>query len=191
MLVYLGVRCTILDFDLPKDTSKTVLTDRLLDCIQSYFEDAVVQIPNNKADSAFDRMMESSVRKRNFVYTTNKPPLYLQHAGHSRTVIGVELLDNGKRNLIVFDPGRKAQCGKLNEDGETSVSGQTTVISSLQSYRVDAKAIERNTQYQLLVIGQVIQDHTRRLHWQKSTQQYLLTEWERNRMKKVTSISVL
>lgn len=45
--------------------------------------------------------------KNKTVFITNKPPLYLQHQGHSRTVVGIELLKSGKRNLIMFDPGRR------------------------------------------------------------------------------------
>ncbi|KAI8142805.1 peptidase family C78-domain-containing protein [Fennellomyces sp. T-0311] len=191
MLVYLGVRCTILDFDLPKDASQQQLTDCLFDCIQTYFEDAVVEVPSSKtADTAFDRMMKASMRNGKTVYNTNKPPLYLQHAGHSRTVVGIELLRDGKRNLVVFDPGRRAQRGKLNDTGETNPYRLPAAVSSLQSYRVDAKAIERNSQYQLLVLGGAILDHAGRVHWQTSDH-FLLTEWERDRMKKIASIRVI
>ncbi|BES91636.1 Peptidase family C78 [Nesidiocoris tenuis] len=33
-----------------------------------------------------------------------KPPLYLQHQGHSRTIIGVEQLRDGGENLLILDP---------------------------------------------------------------------------------------
>ncbi|XP_014260932.1 zinc finger with UFM1-specific peptidase domain protein-like [Cimex lectularius] len=33
-----------------------------------------------------------------------KPPLYLQHQGHSRTIIGVEQLRDGTENLLILDP---------------------------------------------------------------------------------------
>ncbi|KAK3308660.1 peptidase family C78-domain-containing protein [Chaetomium strumarium] len=35
---------------------------------------------------------------------TNLPPLYFQHAGHSMTIIGLEKLKNGSKQLLVFDP---------------------------------------------------------------------------------------
>ncbi|XP_024215180.1 zinc finger-containing ubiquitin peptidase 1 [Halyomorpha halys] len=37
-------------------------------------------------------------------YDDFKPPLYLQHQGHSRTIIGVEELRGGGENLIILDP---------------------------------------------------------------------------------------
>ena len=33
-------------------------------------------------------------------------PLFLQHRGHSRTIIGVERLDSGEYNLLVLDPSQ-------------------------------------------------------------------------------------
>ncbi|GJJ75532.1 zinc finger-containing ubiquitin peptidase 1 [Entomortierella parvispora] len=40
------------------------------------------------------------------IVQTKKPPLYMQHQGHSRTIVGIEVLDSGELNLLVFDPGR-------------------------------------------------------------------------------------
>lgn len=64
----------------------------MLDWIQSYFTSATTATTANQNKT---------------VYITNRPPLYLQHQGHSRTVVGIELLKSGKRNLIMFDPGRR------------------------------------------------------------------------------------
>lgn len=38
------------------------------------------------------------------VVNTGKPPLYFQHDGHSRTIVGIEKSGN-TYNLIVLDPG--------------------------------------------------------------------------------------
>ena len=85
VLSYLGIRSTIIDFHQPGPER---LHKEMMDWIQSYFTP-----------------VQSSTKKT--VYITSKPPLYLQHQGHSRTVIGIELLESGKRNLIMFDPGRR------------------------------------------------------------------------------------
>jgi len=37
---------------------------------------------------------------------TDRMPIILQHQGHSRTVVGYELQQNGQVNLLVFDPSR-------------------------------------------------------------------------------------
>ncbi|KAG8867414.1 hypothetical protein FRC20_005817 [Serendipita sp. 405] len=41
------------------------------------------------------------------IVQTDKPPLILQHQGHSRTIVGIELNRMGVPNLLIFDPGRK------------------------------------------------------------------------------------
>ncbi|CAO3621145.1 unnamed protein product [Mucor fragilis] len=87
LLAYLGIRSTIIDFHQPGPQH---LHHELMDWIQSYFTDSTTQKKSTKT-----------------VCITNRPPLYLQHQGHSRTVVGIELLKSGKRNLIMFDPGRR------------------------------------------------------------------------------------
>lgn len=39
------------------------------------------------------------------VHQTSKQPLYLQHQGHSRTVVGVDMTKNGNW-LLIFDPSK-------------------------------------------------------------------------------------
>ncbi|KAL4929644.1 peptidase family C78-domain-containing protein [Aspergillus undulatus] len=38
------------------------------------------------------------------VVLTNLPPIYFQHRGHSMTIVGFEIREQGKANLLVFDP---------------------------------------------------------------------------------------
>ncbi|KAJ5693344.1 hypothetical protein N7462_002767 [Penicillium macrosclerotiorum] len=38
------------------------------------------------------------------VFKTDLPPIYFQHPGHSMTIVGFEIRDNGTANLLVFDP---------------------------------------------------------------------------------------
>lgn len=52
--------------------------------------------------SAHERLMASSGSP---VHMTRKQPLYLQHDGHSRTVVGVEVNKSGEW-LLVFDPSK-------------------------------------------------------------------------------------
>lgn len=52
------------------------------------------------------------------VVVTDKMPLILQHAGHSRTIIGIERARNNTINLLTFDPSQYAFfclfCGTIN-----------------------------------------------------------------------------
>lgn len=52
--------------------------------------------------SAHERLMASSGSP---VRMSKKQPLYLQHDGHSRTVVGIEINKNGEW-LIIFDPSK-------------------------------------------------------------------------------------
>lgn len=47
---------------------------------------------------------ESSLDDKKKIVVTSLPPIYLQHQGHSLTIIGFEIRDNGCANLLVFDP---------------------------------------------------------------------------------------
>ncbi|KAI1477135.1 DUF1671-domain-containing protein [Daldinia eschscholtzii] len=60
--------------------------NRMYDAVEQYFATA----PGVN--------MQSKVRN------TRRPPIYLQHQGHSMTIIGIERQPSGNRNLLVFDP---------------------------------------------------------------------------------------
>jgi Peptidase family C78 len=64
----------------------------------------------NGKRSAFEALTESG---GSVVRTTDKMPLYLQHQGHSRTVVGIEVARNGEMYLLVFDPARSAELHPL------------------------------------------------------------------------------
>ncbi|KAI7864827.1 peptidase family C78-domain-containing protein [Spinellus fusiger] len=216
ILVYLGIRCTILDFHRP--TGANNAHDALFDWIQSYFEEAVTDHSEEEKNKE-ERVGTIHPPHPTPSYLTDRPPLYLQHSGHSRTVIGIELLEDGHRNLIMFDPGRRMlrshymeeTCSAvedlIQEEWVSSVprerkkeslcltplSEHSVIPSSLlRPFRVDAKTIARNKQYQLLVLGEVA-DHRSsggKIGWEKE-KGYLLTEQERDSMKKVFSIRAL
>ncbi|KAF7725771.1 hypothetical protein EC973_009388 [Apophysomyces ossiformis] len=245
MLVYLGIRCSIIDFHQRSGPNNS--HDTLFDWIQYYFEGPKEEKEKPKPNqNALDMLMQSSRQK--LVHITDRPPLYLQHSGHSRTVVGIELLKDGNRNLIMFDPGRRmlrsarsfhlplrngpeddmdesnalspATTGDegdddgydsgtstpSREDAKKSITAEhtsrvheslarshPTLSSSIfQPVRVDAKAIARNRQYQLLVLGEVTDERVNggNIVWHEE-KGYLLEHWEREAMKDVTSIRAL
>ncbi|KAL1926628.1 hypothetical protein VTP01DRAFT_5523 [Rhizomucor pusillus] len=255
MLVYLGIRCTILDFHRPSGPKNS--HDSLFNWIQSYFEDALPPSATAATAAAATSTSSSSSstkatpldapsskkNKKKVVYITNRPPLYLQHSGHSRTVIGIELLKDGRRNLIMFDPGRRmlrsyrtnkvsnvAPTAPEDDIDESALSSSVTgdedesddsddsrdgaqkseqpslasrflanwtnreplPANMLRPFRVDAKTIAKNRQYQLLVLGEVVDERENGggLVW-KNEKGYLLDERERETMKSVTSVTAL
>ncbi|KAI9757868.1 MAG: hypothetical protein M4579_003304 [Chaenotheca gracillima] len=59
--------------------------ERLLEIVEAYFVAA---------------SLDSSIK----IHKTWLPPIYLQHSGHSLTIVGFERRKNGDSNLLVFDP---------------------------------------------------------------------------------------
>lgn len=47
-------------------------------------------------------------------------PVVLQHAGHSRTVVGYEVQKDGEYNLLVFDPSKYVRSLPLDPSSRTS-----------------------------------------------------------------------
>ncbi|KAF9925510.1 hypothetical protein FBU30_004729 [Linnemannia zychae] len=99
----LGIRCNILDFHMPSGPNGT--HPAMFAAVYDYFT-----APNWSPLSAPATFPVDYVRQRgneNRVIQTAKPPLYMQHQGHSRTIIGIEVLRESQEvNLLVFDPGR-------------------------------------------------------------------------------------
>ncbi|KAL1770303.1 zinc finger protein with UFM1-specific peptidase domain protein [Sigmodon hispidus] len=83
LLTSLRVKCRIIDFH--KATGPSGTHPRLFEWILNYY---------------------SSEREGNTkVVCTSKPPVYLQHQGHSRTIVGIEERKNRTLCLLIFDPG--------------------------------------------------------------------------------------
>ncbi|KAM5165953.1 zinc finger-containing ubiquitin peptidase 1-like isoform 2-T3 [Callospermophilus lateralis] len=83
LLTSLRVKCRIIDFH--KSTGPSGTHPRLFEWILNYY---------------------SSEREGNSkVVWTSKPPIYLQHQGHSRTIVGIEERKNRTLCLLIFDPG--------------------------------------------------------------------------------------
>lgn len=183
MLVYLGIRCTILDFN---NNQAGTSHDIMMDWLQSYFESAVTAPHSSStggggSKDAFSTMMQTSARNGKAIHLTDRPPVYMQHAGHSRTVVGIETYKDGTRHLVVLDPGRKIS-------RKTDANGKPC-STTLASFRLDTKTIVRKDQYQLLVLGHIHDGRSEGgpIRWIDS-KGFLLTEWERDTVRNVTSI---
>ncbi|XP_012888285.1 PREDICTED: zinc finger with UFM1-specific peptidase domain protein isoform X1 [Dipodomys ordii] len=83
LLTSLRVKCRIIDFHKP--TGPLGTHPRLFEWILNYYSS------EREGDSK--------------VVCTSKPPIYLQHQGHSRTVVGIEERKNRTLCLLIFDPG--------------------------------------------------------------------------------------
>ncbi|XP_055289035.1 zinc finger-containing ubiquitin peptidase 1 isoform X2 [Moschus berezovskii] len=126
LLTSLRIKCRIVDFH--KSTGPLGTHPRLFEWILSYY--------------ASER--EGSPK----VVCTSKPPIYLQHQGHSRTVVGIEERKNRTLCLLVFDPGcpsREMQ-KLLKQDME---------VSSLKQLRKFVGNL-KHKQYQIVAVEGVL-----------------------------------
>ncbi|XP_048348268.1 zinc finger-containing ubiquitin peptidase 1 isoform X1 [Sphaerodactylus townsendi] len=83
LLTSLRLKCQIIDFHQATGPSGT--HPRLLEWVLSYYSSDKKNGPK--------------------VLRTSKPPIYLQHQGHSRTIVGIEERKNKSLCLLIFDPG--------------------------------------------------------------------------------------
>ena len=72
-------------------------------------------------------------------------PIYLQHDGHSRTIIGIE---GGKNeSLLIFDPSsRKVKLEQFRSSNS----------KSMQLFRNSMQSFNKNNEYQLVIIRDVL-----------------------------------
>lgn len=93
---YKGVPARLVDFPELKDG-----VEPLLQWVMQYFSDGDPR-RNSTSATVGERLLGARA-----VTVTDKPPIILQHKGHSRTIVGVEQTKNGIINLLTFDPGRR------------------------------------------------------------------------------------
>ncbi|KTF89673.1 hypothetical protein cypCar_00007227 [Cyprinus carpio] len=83
----LSVKARIVDFHKPTGPGDT--HPRLFEWVKQYFSHSASRV----------------ARLPPKVVQTTLPPIYLQHQGHSRSIVGVEQKVNGNLCLLLFDPG--------------------------------------------------------------------------------------
>ncbi|XP_030640808.1 zinc finger-containing ubiquitin peptidase 1 [Chanos chanos] len=87
VLTSLRVKARIVDFHRPTGPGDT--HPRLFDWVKQYYSLSAT----------------GGARLPPRVVQTSQPPVYLQHQGHSRSIVGVEQRRNGSVALLIFDPG--------------------------------------------------------------------------------------
>ncbi|XP_057365710.1 zinc finger-containing ubiquitin peptidase 1-like [Daphnia carinata] len=75
-----------------------------------------------------------------------KPPLYFQHQGHSRTIIGIEETTQGKARLLILDPSHKSDQMRLL----TNISGSAQNKPAIAKKILVPMAALKAKQYQIV-----------------------------------------
>lgn len=84
------------------------------------------------------------------VVSTNLPPLYLQHQGHSMTIVGLEVDTRGLVTLIVFDPmfNPSKPIKRLAEGG--SLRSIKDPQPLMRAYRRDKAYLKKYKEFEIL-----------------------------------------
>jgi len=105
---YRGIPSQLTDFEINANV------DILLNWVLKYFSAG--------NEHRKDATINQALRTARPVIVTEKMPLILQHAGHSRTIVGCEQVKGGSINLLVFDPSRRVS-SDIRKAGLAAYSG--------------------------------------------------------------------
>ncbi|XP_005158410.1 zinc finger-containing ubiquitin peptidase 1 isoform X2 [Danio rerio] len=130
VLTSLSVKARIVDFHKPTGPRET--HPRLFEWVKQYFTHSTSR----------------GARLPPKVVQTTLPPVYLQHQGHSRSIIGMEEKANGKLCLLFFDPG-------VTPAEMKKVLSQDTVTSMVQRMRKYTSGL-KHKQYQVVIVEGVL-----------------------------------
>ncbi|KAK4143773.1 peptidase family C78-domain-containing protein [Dichotomopilus funicola] len=82
------------------------------------------------------------------IHQTKLAPLYFQHTGHSLTIIGFEKLQNGAKQLIVFDPSFRDSSYIVRLVGQTVTHPMPDL--ALKPYRRGSRYLKAYKEFELL-----------------------------------------
>lgn len=110
VFTFLGVKVKMFDF--PRATGPKETHTALIRWVKNYFEADALEPEEGETSGkkrqrdAFEKIMVTGGQS---VKQTEKQPLFLQHQGHSKVIVGIELASKGRdASLLVFDPSRSA-----------------------------------------------------------------------------------
>ncbi|EQL29094.1 hypothetical protein BDFG_08221 [Blastomyces dermatitidis ATCC 26199] len=127
LFLSLGINCTAGVFGTTQDSSAH---NALLDDILAYF---LQGCPTNDEK----------------INQTELPPLYLQHEGHSVTIVGFETRKSGSANLLVFDPMFKTSPAIERLIGNKHITSQDPG-RLIKAYRRGPGYLQRYKEFEVL-----------------------------------------
>jgi hypothetical protein len=123
-------RCLVHDFDLRKPP----FAESLVKYVEEYFK-----CPSTSSTCRI----------------SDRAPLYFQHSGHSRTIIGIERLKSGKINLLLFDPS-KSPSSTIKDYAKGKINAKKNLSDNvLKPFRVSMSDISKK-EYQILRLCRVM-----------------------------------
>ncbi|KAF9941493.1 hypothetical protein BGZ65_002862 [Modicella reniformis] len=162
-LCSLGIRCSILDFHAPSGPDGA--HPAMLSAIYNYFRSPAWSPLAAPKWNDFSNYEQHDADQK--IIRTSKPPLYMQHQGHSRTVIGIEVLTTEELNLLMFDSSRwlhkaiptlrgefiSKACSPSLGSKAAAGNGLLDAQYLLKAFRLHLNSGKTKSQYQLLGIS--------------------------------------
>ncbi|KAF5026022.1 hypothetical protein F66182_1877 [Fusarium sp. NRRL 66182] len=126
----LEIPCSVQAF---KDKERGKSKQHLFEAIERYFQGGVTDVEDR-------------------IHLTGLPPIYLQHPGHSLTIVGLERQMDGHTNLIVFDPSFRDSTKIRNLVGKSVRHKPSSIDGFLQPYRRGSHYFRKYNQYEVLYL---------------------------------------
>ncbi|RGP65047.1 transcription factor [Fusarium sporotrichioides] len=126
----LKIPCSVQAF---KDPERGKSKQYLFEAIERYFQGGVTSVEDR-------------------IHRTSLPPIYLQHQGHSLTIIGFEKQMDGHTNLLVFDPSFHDSTKIRNLVGKTVRLKPSSIDGLLKPYRRGSHYFRKYNEYEVLYL---------------------------------------
>ncbi|CZT21729.1 uncharacterized protein RCC_07594 [Ramularia collo-cygni] len=127
----IGVKVEALAFGGKDDRANYAVAD-LLDHVEAYFMSGT-----------------EDAEKHGTSFVTNLPPIYFQRLGHSLTIIGLERLVDGSRNLLMFDSSFATSSSMKSLTAQRQA--HTSPESLLRPYRKSDLSLTRWKEFEIIV----------------------------------------
>ncbi|KAK2873315.1 hypothetical protein FQN49_002448 [Arthroderma sp. PD_2] len=116
-------------------------------CIETQEDKAFESLYLTVAEYFLDHKTPTSGKQ---IVQTELPPIYLQHEGHSMTIIGFELRDDGTVNLLVFDPMFKTSVATSRLIGTQFTTAKPEMY--LKAFRRCSRYLRQFDAFELLML---------------------------------------
>ncbi|EME43266.1 hypothetical protein DOTSEDRAFT_45243 [Dothistroma septosporum NZE10] len=128
----IGVNTQALAFKDGSGDDDSTAAEELLDHVEAYFISG-----------------EETAQKHGTARITNLPPIYLQRAGHSMSIVGIERKHDNSRNLLIFDSSFATSRPMMRlTDGRKA---QSSIEHLLKVYRRSDLSLTKWSEFEILV----------------------------------------
>lgn len=86
------------------------------------------------------------------VICTTKAPIYLQHSGHSMTIIGLERWNDGSASLLVFDPFFSPSDAMRKLAGVRKLDSKINPREMLKLYRRKMPYLMKYREFEIMMV---------------------------------------